>query len=62
MPIPMTGQAPSLVDRYAALIRDLMPQIQRLSPNLSYDEQIIAAARMAERRLTGDGPTFDPAP
>jgi hypothetical protein len=48
-------QAPSLVDRYAQLIRELMPMIKHHSPELTYDEQVIAAARMAECRLADEG-------
>jgi hypothetical protein len=50
-------QAPSLVDRYAQLIRELMPMIKHHSPELTYDEQVIVAARMAECRLADEGDT-----
>ena len=51
--VPML-QAPSLVDRYAKLIRELMPMIKHHSPQLTYDEQVIVAARLAECRLADE--------
>jgi hypothetical protein len=52
-----TLQGSTLVDRYAQLIRELMPTVKHHSPELTYDQQVIAAARLAECRLADEGDT-----
>lgn len=43
----------TLVDRYAALIREFLPHVVLMSPALPRDEQVMEAARRAECRLAG---------
>lgn len=44
----------TLVDRYAALIREFLPNVELLSSALPRDEQVMEAARRAESRLAGE--------
>jgi hypothetical protein len=38
-------------DRFNAMVRDLVPRIRKLSPELSDDQVMVAAVRMATYRL-----------
>lgn len=49
-PVPDAGEC-TLVDRYAELIRELLPAVRVMSPALSRDEQVMEAASLAECRL-----------
>ena len=51
MPPVLDAGECALVDRYAELIRDLLPAVRCMSPALSRDEQVMEAARLAECRL-----------
>jgi hypothetical protein len=52
---PDTGVT-TLVDRYAELIRELLPEVRFLSPELTRDELVMTAARLAEYRMAEDAP------
>jgi hypothetical protein len=50
---PDTGVT-TLVDRYAELIRELLPEVRFLAPELTRDEMVMTAARLAEYRMTAE--------
>jgi hypothetical protein len=42
------------IDRFAALVREFLPTMRRLTPHLSEDELRDAASRMAEYRIADE--------
>jgi hypothetical protein len=54
MTTTLEALAAARVDRFATLLREMMPKVRRLAPNVSEEELIEIAAKLAEHRLADD--------
>lgn len=46
--------AAARVERFAALLREMMPNVRRLAPHISEEELIEIASKLAEHRLADE--------
>ena len=54
MTTTLEALAAARVERFAMLLREMMPNIRRLAPNISEEELIEIASKLAEHRLADD--------
>jgi len=58
MTTSLEALATARVERFAVLLREMMPKVRRLAPHISEEELIEIASKLVEHRLTDENSGF----